>query len=121
MDLAKFFIIYSSKSELDQLQFGLETLDVLQFMKKHADFIKPLFAEHATELMAQAMLELFEINWSLSGTITRGTEEAVIVAWTEYVWNIKGTATTDVYQNEHYFSLPPLAHTLFRWTIDHDS
>ena len=89
MDLAKRFINYSSKAELDQLQCGLET-----FLKKHADFIKPLFAKHATGLTAQAM---FLIKWSLSGTIARGIKEAVIVAWTEYVWNIKGTATTDVY------------------------
>ena len=42
VDLAKHFIIYSSKAELDQLQCGLETLDA--FLKKHAGFIKPLFA-----------------------------------------------------------------------------
>ena len=49
-------------------------------MKKHADTIKSLFAQYETELIAQAMLTLFEINWSLSGTTARGIEEAVIVA-----------------------------------------
>ena len=85
----------------------------------NAAFVKPLLAKHETELIVQAMLELFEINRSNSGTIARGSEQAVIVAWTEYVWNMKGTATTDVPQNEHYFSLP-LAHTLFRWTINYN-
>ena len=40
VDLAKHFIIYSSKAELDQFQSGLETLDTLNFMKKHAVTIK---------------------------------------------------------------------------------
>ena len=96
VDLAKHFIIYSSKAELDQFQSGLETLDTLNFMKKHAVTIKSLFAQRATELTAQAMLTLFEINWSQSGTTARGIEEAVIVAWSEYVLNMNGTATTEM-------------------------
>ena len=54
------------------------------------------------------MLTLFEINWSLSGTTVRGIEEAVIVAWSEYVLNMKGTATTELIQKcECCFSFTP--------------
>ena len=119
MDLAKHFIIYSSKAELDQFQSSLETLDTLNFMKKHAA-IKSLFAQRATELTAQAMLTLFEINWSQSGTTARGIEEAVIVAWSEYVLNMKGTATTElILKCECCFSFTPNK-SLCRWTIGHN-
>ena len=77
-------------------------------MKKHAVTIKSLFAQHATELTAQAMLTLFEINWSLSGTTARGIEEAVIVVWSEYVLNVKGTATIElILKCECCFSFTP--------------
>ena len=90
IDLAKHFIIYSSKAELDQFQRGLETLNVLTFMRKHAAYVKLLFAANTSVLTAQAMLALFEVNWSLPGCPQREREEAVLVAWSEYVMNIEG-------------------------------
>ena len=68
----------------------LETLNVLTFMRKHAAYVKLLFAANTSVLTAQAMLALFEVNWSLPGCPQREREEAVLVAWSEYVMNIEG-------------------------------
>ena len=89
--LAKNFVIYSCKAELDQLREGLGHLKVLQMLKDNRQLMKPLLLSSGKRnLKVTQFLSLFKVNWSLEGSNHRECEEAVIFGWTPYVHSCEG-------------------------------
>lgn len=84
--IAKHFLVYTCKGELDQLKKGLEHLNVLDLLLRHRTLVRPLFVAAGKEkLTSSRMLTLFRVDWSPHGSNQREVEEAVILGWTEYV------------------------------------
>ena len=86
------FVIFTVKSELDQLRDGLRTLGLLNVMESNYLQFLPLFlACHREELTADRLIALFKIEeWSPKGSNNRDDEEAVIVNWENYVRMTEG-------------------------------
>ena len=86
------FVIYTAKSELDQLRDGLTTLGLLHIMESnYMQFLPSFLACHQEELTADKLIGLFKIDvWSPKGSNDREDEEAVIVNWENYVRTTKG-------------------------------
>lgn len=86
------FLIYSAKSELDQLKEGLGTLNLLSTMQTHASKFLPLFIMKDQQVItADALLNLFKVKeWSPEGSNNREDEEAIIFNWENYVREIEG-------------------------------
>lgn len=109
------FLIYSAKSELDQLKEGLGTLDLLSKMQSHSQKFLPLFiATNQLVLTADAVISLFKVdNWSPEGSNDREAEEAVIFNWENYVRETTGYFANSVYCLKTYWNI----HT-YRWPAD---
>ena len=73
------FVIYSAKSELDQIREGLNTLHVLDLMESHsADFVQVFIGNCHQNVTADILLELFKPKeWSSEGSNRREAEETV--------------------------------------------
>ena len=86
------FLIYSTKSELDQLKEGLGTLNLLSTMQSHPQQFLPLFmANNQLQLTADAVISLFKVDeWSPEGSNDREAEEAVIFNWENYIRETSG-------------------------------
>ena len=90
--LVTHFVVHTCKAELDQLKEGLVELDVLSLFVRHRESFRSLLvASGRSSLSPQALLDLFEVCWSLIGSNQRETEESVIFGWTEYVHGLKRT------------------------------
>ena len=83
--LAMHYLIFMRKSELDQLGEGLKSLGMLHLFSNHRELMKPLLSTGKPKVTASLMLETFQVVWSPQGSNNRDEEEAVILAWTEYV------------------------------------
>lgn len=84
--IAKHFLIYVCKGELDQLKSGMQHLGVLDLMFRHSALLGPLLTVSGIpQLTSSVLLELFNVDWSPEGSNQREIEEAVILNWTEYV------------------------------------
>ena len=72
------FIIYTAKSELDQLREGLEVLNLLSVMQSNSTLFMPLFVgSNHPQLTADSLLGLFKVkSWSPEGSNSRECEEA---------------------------------------------
>ena len=91
LSLAKHYLIYSCKGELDQLNDGVSHLSVLDLAHQHCVSMRSLFlASGKPKLTATTLLDLFKVFWSPQGSNRRGYEEAVVYAWTQYVYSCEG-------------------------------
>ena len=89
--LAKNFVIYSCKAELDQLKDGLSHLGVLNIFQDHPKLMKPLLLSSGKRsLNSSQVLDLFKTVWSPEGSNQREREESVIFGWTHYVHSCGG-------------------------------
>ena len=86
------FVIYTAKSELDQLREGLEVLNLLSVMQSNSTLFMPLFVgSNRPQLTADSLLGLFKVkSWSPAGSNSRECEEAVIFNWENYVRETEG-------------------------------
>ena len=86
------FIIYSAKSELDQIKEGLETLNLLSVMQNNSSQFLPIFLGcNKSQLTANTLLGLFTVKeWSLEGSNRRESEEAVMFNWENYIRETEG-------------------------------
>ena len=89
------FIIYSAKSELDQIKDGMGTLDVLSVMQRNPSQFLPLFlGNNRPTLTADELIGLLKVKeWSPEGSNSRQSEEAVIFNWENYVRETAGMVT----------------------------
>ena len=69
---------------------GLDLLGVSELLQTNATVMQSLFTPKTTPLTADAMFKLFHINWSPTSCSQRDSEEAVIVAWAEYLYSTEG-------------------------------
>ena len=86
------FVIYSAKSELDQLREALQVLNLPSVMQSNSTLFMPLFiGSNRPQLTADSLLGLFKVkSWSPEGSNSREYEEAVIFNWENYVQETKG-------------------------------
>lgn len=87
------FVIYTAKSELDQLREGLQVLNLLSiYMQRNSTLFMPLLiGSNRSQLTADALLGLFTVkSWSPEGSNSRECEEAVIFNWQNYVRETEG-------------------------------
>ena len=84
--LAMHFVLYVSKAELDELKEGMSLLGVLELLQNNMVVMRTLFTPQNCPLTASTMFDLFQIMWSSD----RDAEEAVIVAWAEYLQCTEG-------------------------------
>lgn len=86
------FVIYSAKSELDQIKEGLGTLDLLNVMQNNSAHFLPLFlGSNQSKLTADTLLGLLKVKeWSPEGSNSREYEEAVMFNWENYVRETEG-------------------------------
>ena len=86
------FIIYSAKSELDQVKEGLGTVNLLSVMQNNSSQFLPMFlGSYRTELTADTLLGLFTVKeWSPEGSNSREAEEAVMFNWENYIRETEG-------------------------------
>ena len=103
--LGMHYVIFHAKAEIDQLKEGLRLLGVLDILLHNTDVMLPLFRAECIPLTATTLLGLFTINWSPATSDIRDTEEAVIVAWTEYIYSTEGnnSGTVSDYCLHRYF------------------
>lgn len=91
MCIAKHFLIYVCKGELDQLKSGLKHLDILDLILRHPKHLCPLLTVSGKpKLTSSSFLQIFHVQWSPQGSNRREDEEAVIFGWTEYVNDLEG-------------------------------
>lgn len=86
------FVIYASKSELDQIRDGLKTLSLLSVMESRPLHFLPLFLGGCQqELTADKLIGHFKIQqWSPKGSNDREDEEAIVVNWENYIRETAG-------------------------------
>ena len=91
MCIAKHFLVYVCKGELDQLKNGLKHLGVLDLLLRHPKLLSPLLSvSRKPKLTSSDFLQIFDVQWSPQGSNRREDEEAVIFGWTKYVNDLEG-------------------------------
>ena len=86
------YLVFSCKTELDQLKQGLaKLLEILNLVQNHPVLFKPLFVAHGKpKLSADSLTAIFHMCWSPKGSNQWENEEAVILEWTEYLQGTEG-------------------------------
>ena len=84
--IAKHFLIYMCKGELDQLKNGVKHLGVHDLMLKNPALFRPLLTDAGKiRLTSSTVLKSFNIDWSPRGSNQWEDEQAIILNWTDYV------------------------------------
>jgi len=78
------------KAELDSLKEGLEVLDVLSLLQKNPRTLRQLFFACQQTLTADAVQDLFAVEFSPSGSNSREKEEELIMFWVTFLNVIEG-------------------------------
>lgn len=92
------FIIYSQKTELDEIKRGLDAvLNVGQLMCNHPALFKPLLVISGQHnLKADRFLALFDIDYSVRGSNRRLKEAQIMVHLNHYIQELEGACKIQV-------------------------
>lgn len=105
LSLAKHYLIYTCKAELDQLKEGLSRMGVIDLVNRYPLLMKPLFLSSGKpKLTPTALLNLFQVCWSPTGSMRRELEETIIYAWTQYVYSCEGEYNTSVFHTKTIYN-----------------
>ncbi|XP_028400989.1 G2/M phase-specific E3 ubiquitin-protein ligase-like [Dendronephthya gigantea] len=83
--VARYFVLDKPRSALEQFKEGLETLAILDAMKRYPEEFKGLFCFQATKLTAPFMQTLFSIAYSPNGSNSRAKEELIVMHWRDFL------------------------------------
>lgn len=85
------YVILKSTQELTQFMEGLDALGIIQFVRRHPNTLKSLFAYNSiAEVTSEYLSELFRPNMSPQGHNQREDEETVLLNWNDYLQDIAG-------------------------------
>ena len=107
MELLKCHSFKITIPEITQFAEGLESLGVLDYMKKYPDIMRELFVHYTSSLTAGTCLiimhlhislivcigilkDLFEVNYSPTGTKERDLEEATYIYFADFLDRCEG-------------------------------
>lgn len=90
-DLVMHYLVHSCKSELDQLKQGCSELGVLSLLRTHPNLFRPLLmVAGKPRLTARNVAKMFKARCSPLGSNHREKEDAVVMAWKEYLDGVEG-------------------------------
>ena len=82
--------ILSSKGQIDQLMEGLNEHGLLSLMRKYPECAQLMLLNGTETLTAQAMIDLFNVEYSSCGSNNRQKEEASTIMFYDYLQDIEG-------------------------------
>ena len=87
------YVLLRSTQEIAQFIEGLETLGIVTLLKRHPQCLKKLLVHDPSQarVTVQYLSRLLSPILSPRGHNRREQEEAVLLAWSEYLQDIEGT------------------------------
>ena len=91
-ELCYFFVIDKARTAIEKFKEGLNTLDVLDMLKRHPSIFRPYFCYGPIKLTAQSVDDIFKPLFSEEGTRMREREELLVMHWRDYLQDCEGNS-----------------------------
>ncbi|XP_073672232.1 uncharacterized protein [Paramisgurnus dabryanus] len=94
-DILMFQVVNRVHGPFERFRDGLKTLGVLEKLQQHPEAFRSIFCHQTNQLTADILDDLFEIQWSESGSNKRTDENRVIAFWRDYLQDVEGFLSWD--------------------------